>query len=62
MSVNDLAYGVRTVIKLICFAMSRYDKHRERCITYFPEELIPVLDTLSAGCATLAALNPPGPR
>jgi Flp pilus assembly protein TadB len=60
--MDDLAYGVRITIKLICFAMSRYDKHRERCIVYFPEALIPVLDTLSAGCATLAALNPIGPR
>jgi len=62
MPINDLATGVRAVIFAICTAMRLYDKYRERCIAVFPEELIAPLDLLSAGCDTLRALNPPGPR
>jgi len=60
-TVLTLLVGVKRTIDLICALVAVYDRHRENVVADLPAEAITALDTLSAGCASFRALNPPGP-
>lgn len=58
----NLLYGVRSTIQVICLLVALYERHRENCVATFSGEIIAALDVLADGCATLRALNTPGPH